>query len=166
MIKKLQGFLNIVLVLFVVVAIIYFVIASITNLFKKDIFIRKNELKNYVVEDKLVTTYSIFNNLEQCVSNLHEAMINQEYDGIYYIIGKNTKNTFSKEQIMNKLKEYRATYFGTMVNDEVVQLSLKKAYTTEAGYLIELTCNVSSEPLYMVVNIDFSEKTYTIDLVL
>lgn len=165
MIKKIQSYLNVVLVIFLIFGIIYFLINLIINMFRVDIQVKKDSLTEYITQDKLVTSYSLFNMLEECTSNLCEAFINEDYSEIYKIVGENTKKQHSKEEIISILTGYAKDILG--VEDIMAghTIWLNKAYELEKGYIAEIKSTYKEEPIYIIFNLDLYDLTYTIDLI-
>ena len=165
MIKKVQVYLNIVLVLFSIVAIIYFIGTWIVGLFKERNIVTKENLNNYIIEENLVTSYSLFNILEKCTTNLYEAMVNGSYNDIYTIVGSDTKANMSRDEIITLLKNYSTNIFGTADIMSGSSVTLKKVYTFEKKYIAEINSTFSQESLFIIYDIDLYNLTYKIDLI-
>lgn len=166
MINKIQSYLNIVLVIFLVFGIIYFLVNVVIDVFDDDIKITQETLNEYIVEDKLVTSYSLFNIVEEGVANLYETLINEKYVDVYKIVGKDTKKQYSKEEILNLLKDYSENTLGIKDVMSGHTIKLNKAYEISSGkYIAEIKSTYTQNPLYIIFNIDLYDLTYTIDLI-
>lgn len=165
MIKKIQSYLNVVLVLFVIFGIIYFLINLVIDMFRVDIQVKKDSLSEYTTQDKLVTSYSLFNMLEECTSNLYETLINENYSEVYKIVGENTRKQYSKEEIIWALTGYAKDILGVENLTQGHTIWLNKAYELERGYIAEIKSTYTEESMYIIFNLDLYDLTYTIDLI-
>lgn len=167
MIKKVQSYLNIVLVLFLAFGIVYFLVNLIIDAFKTETIISSETIVEYKKEDKVVTSYSLFNVIEECISNLYESLMNEKYTEIYEIVGKNTKKQYSKEEILSTLKDYSKNTFGIEDIMSGHTIKLNKAYEISSGkYIAEIKSTYTEKPLDIIFNVDLYESTYTIDLIM
>ncbi len=165
MIKKIQSYLNIVLILFAIVGIIYFVINVIIGMFKEEKIITKENLDEYITQDKLVTSYGLFNALEECTSNLLSTYMKEEYSEIYKIVGEKTKKAYSKDEIITILTKYAKDILNVQDIMSGNRIWLDKAYRIDDRYIAEIKSNYSEEALYLIFNLDTHSLTYTIDLI-
>lgn len=166
MIKKIQSYLNLVLILFAIVGVIYFVIALIANMFKTEKYVTDKNLNEYMVSENLVTSYSIFNLLEKCTSNLSEPLILQDYEAVYEIIGKKTKKQCSKEEILAKIANISENILGFNNIMEGHSIWLNKAYSMDNGYIAEIKSTYTEQTVHIIFNLDLYDLTYTIDLIM
>lgn len=165
MVKKIQLYLNIVLILFFVLAVIYFAVVFIINLFKEKEVITSNNLSEYIKQSEMVVNYYQFGIVENCMSNFYEAMLQEDYDSIYSIVGDVTKKNYPKNRIISELKNYRSI----LGIDDVLTGSdvwLDKAYVYKGDYIAKICNSKNDTQIYMIFNYDSRYMTYTIDLIM
>lgn len=111
MIRKIQSYLNIVLLLFAAFGVVFFIVKLVIGMFEEEVIIKKDNLGEYVVQERVVTSYNVFNYLEACLSNLLETYLTGEYSKVYVVIGEKTKHQFSQEEVISILEDYGKNFF-------------------------------------------------------
>ncbi len=163
---KFRKLINLAMIIIFVIGVIVLGLTLIISLLKEKIIVTKQNLSQYTTINKTVVNYSVFSALEECVANLYEGLVNEQYNDIYKLIGDNTKDTYRKSVIENEIKRYAKDVFGTADVMAGHTIKLKKAYVCGDSYLVEIASTYSSERVYMLINLDLYKYTYTIDLVM
>lgn len=165
MIKKIQSYLNIVLLLFALIGVIYFVITLVIDMFKTEEVISKENLESYITQDNLVTSHYVFGILEKCVDNMLETYKTGEYSQMYDVIGEKTRKRYSKDEITSILAEYGKNILGIENIEIGHRIWLNKAYLVDNSYIAEIKSTNSTESMYLIINLDQYDLTYTLDLI-
>lgn len=154
MIKKIQLYFNLILILIFVIAIIFFIYNSIVYMFHKPKAVRTSDIQEYVKEDNVVNDYGLFYTLEGCSTNFIEACMNEQYTDLYKLLYRGYNRIYSKSDLEKILKNYNKEYF---LNDYeegyyVAGNKLLMAYRYNDGYILKL--ETANEPLYLIVFYD------------
>ena len=164
--ERFKKLINAGIIILFIIGVLLVTLTLIINSLKEDVVITKQNLYQYTSANKMITSYSMFSSLEECVANLYEGLINEQYEDIYKLVGDTTKDYYTKTAIEKEIKRYATDVFGT---DDVMaghSIKLKKAYACGDSYLVEIVSTHSSEKVYMLINLDLYKYTYTIDLVM
>ena len=163
MIKKMQTYLNLVIIIFAIIAIFYFIFISIRNFFEVPERINMEEIKSYINDKNLVKDNTIYYNLKSCSENFALACVNQNYDDLYEILAEKYKKVYSKSEIKETLKKYNEYYF--IVVDEqglgAYYEYFKNAYLYENDlYIVEMSAGEQYKSLYLIIDMDESTGNY------
>lgn len=181
--KKIKeiGIVNLIVILFFIIALIYFIFFSISYYFNK-IFGNNTETEiiydyeneaNYSVETedenyktKLVTSYSNFFNIDDVLKSVFMHMANNQYDEIFSVFSERYKARFSnKEDAIVKM----TSFYNNNLNYETIYnkiSNLVEVYNVEnSNIYICYFKNKDNELKRIVLNVDFAESIYYIDYI-
>lgn len=168
------GIGNVLLIAVFLICLIYFVIYSIifytSKLFnnKVDIYYDYNNSIEYSVDSEndfykteLVTSNSIFYNIEDIIEVIISNLKNQKYDTVASIFSNDAKRNlkFSENQIEDKLKEFSEIYIS---NDKKCELTHVYYLNNTNIYICKIK-NSNGEEKQITLNVDFEELTYKIE---
>ncbi len=164
--EKFKKLINFGIITLFIIGLIIIILTLIINSLREKLVVTKQNLYQYTTANRTIVSYSIFSSLEECVANLYEALVNEQYKEIYKLVGDNTKDYYTKAAIEKEIRRCATDVFGT--NDVMSghSIKLKKAYACGESYLVEIVSTYSNEKVYMLINLDLYKYTYTIDLVM
>lgn len=141
MIDKIKTILTIALIVIVVFALGYSLVKTVIHSFEQPILVTMDNLKDYTVEENIVTSYSTFYFYEDCMNNFIEACEKEKYNELYDIYIKNYKKNQSKADIISELKNVKKILTPKDI-DEEIKCNLKNVYYCENNEcLAEITIN-------------------------
>jgi len=171
------GIVNIIVIFVFIIALIYFIIASV-GYYAKQLFSGPETVisydyqnsENYSIDSEneeykltKVLTYRIFYNLEDICKAIILNLNNGNYDAVYSILDKNYINQLGeKNDVISKLTKFA----GDNIDYEVTKvdyLLLDEAYNIDNSniYFCYLN-NKSGEKVKLVLDVDFTQKNYRI----
>ena len=156
MIDKAKNVLTIVLIVIFIIAVIYSLISVVVSLFSKPQLITSENIEQYVISENIVTGYNTFNFMEACVNNFMDACSQQKYEELYSIYIDKYKDTYSKEEIMNKLKNIGDKFNNSDI-DNKVEYKLATTYKAGEEYILEI--ELDDKILRMIFSETIDEQT-------
>lgn len=150
MIDKIKTILTIILVVILIFSIGYSIVRVIISAFEKPNLITLENIKEHLLEEKVITSYSTYYNFESCLNNLMQACNKEMYNELYNIYIDDYAKEHTKEQIINSLKNIKSMLTPKDM-DEEVKYSLDKLYSVDNQYLARVSINEN------IVYVVFSE---------
>lgn len=153
MIDKIKTLLTIALIVIVVCVIGYSLVNVIIQSVKEPVLITLDNIEEYISEEKIVTSYSVYYYYEACMKNFFEACEGEWYDELYEIYIKDYSKVQGKEKIISELKLLNEMLTPEDM-DEKVEYKLNKLYEYEDSYIAEL--HINDNLIYVL----FSESNF------
>ena len=147
MIDKVKNILTIILVVFIIVAIVYGIVNLIISAFQKPELITYENIDEYISEAEVVTNYSTYFFVEDCLENLIEGCMQDKYEKLYDIYIDEYTKEYSKSEIISKLKAIVARAKSSDI-DYTFEYNLNKVYSVNDQYLAEIT--IDGSKTYMI----------------
>ena len=155
MIDKTKNILSIILAIFIIFAIGYSLVTLLINAFEEPDIITADEVHLYTIESNIVTNYSVYYYLEDCLDNLVEATRQNKYDELYRLYIGEYKEEMTKDDVYAKLAKFS-------IND--TQYKLKKVYTAESLYILEYDLNGSTNYMFITLG-ELKDASYQFALI-
>ena len=140
MIEKTRKILTAIISAIVIIGVVYGVFALIINIFKEPDILTKDEIALHMIEENLVTNYTTFYFVSDCLDNLVEGAKRGLYNQLYEIHMKDYKKVISKEAVYAELKEFS-------VNG--AEYSIKAVYEKDGLYIVEYNLNGQTKTMLM-----------------
>lgn len=167
MLKKIQSYFNIVLVLFAIFGIGYFIFSVIKNKITVPERMTSKTIVESLTKENLVKSNQTFNNLDKCLSNFIEACVSEKYDELYDIMISNYKKIYSKSEAKKIFEEYKNNFLTSNDAEEYTDLegNLINAYKSDNGGYILVVENKTKSNMYLYVIFDDYLGTYNYALI-
>lgn len=160
----------------ILVGIVIMAVNSIKNLFAKPKLITYEDIKPYLVEEKLVKDYRRFYALDAVAGEVINEMayindnikLNNSVDlsKIKYILNDNYKKAYNDEQLSKYITKFiNENYTPKNENQYLITEGiLKRAYYFGTQYILEFE-NFDGEPIYLIVRLANADRRYYISFV-
>lgn len=160
--KEQSQVVNIAVIIFVIVAIIYGIITIVKNSMERPMPYTSNNIKEYIKEENLLKS-DYFYTLDAEVANFLEAVDKEMYFELYQILINNYNKIYSKSELTEILKGYKENIFiykstneNTKYNGHVVNV-----YTLDnSRYLVQL--DFDNNNFYLVFGTGLNKYNFTI----
>lgn len=160
--KEENSIMNIALIIFVVIAIIYGIVLILKNSFQKPIVYNSSNIQQYISDENLVKS-DYFYNLDTQVANFLEAVDKEMYFELYQILISNYNKIYSKNELTKILKKYKEEIFIYDANDLKLDYTghVINVYNIDKNrYLVQLDFNDGN--FYMILGMGRNKYNFTI----
>ena len=154
--------LNVVLFIFLVVAVIYGIILVVRNTSEKPTPYNSSNIKEYINEQNLVKS-DYFYSLDAEVANFLEAVDKEMYLELYQILIQGYNKIYSKGELTEILKEYKQNVFNYEGKNNLTKFDahLLNAYSIDGNkYLLQLDFN--NGEFYLILGNGRNKYNFTI----
>ena len=153
MLEKTRVFFTILLMLILIFAVGFSIVKIVMSWFEKPVLVTMDNVSKYLNDENVVTSYSTYYYLNDCLNNYIEACNQKKYDELYSLYMKDYMEQYTKDEVIAKLSELQWT---TGAMDKVIEYKLEKVYNLENDYLLYIT--LDGENLYLIFDTDSSRE--------
>jgi hypothetical protein len=129
MLDKIKSGLNLSIIFVFMIALIYFIVVSMINLFSpevnKSINITTENINIYTSDAEIVTNYTTFFNVEAIIQNIIMNLNKENYQEIYSAFSTQAKQNISKDYFMKNVAKYVNDNFKYSFEEDVDEIGYK-----------------------------------------
>lgn len=161
-INKVQKYVNILILLFLVIAFVYFVGIKITEVFKKVDKLTYTTLQEKFSSTTLVTDYNQFYTIDGILSQFIVACQNEKYSELYDVMVEKYKKTYSLSEAKEILEGYRQNNFYKPGNENYYESQgrLKSIYMIDDLYILIFN-DINGNEMYLAIQMGSSKYKFT-----
>ena len=155
MLDKIKNILTILLVVLIAFAVVYSIVKLIISATKEPTLLTSDKLYEYKEKGQIVTNYSTYYFLNDCLENFIIACEQEKYEELYKLYIDDYKKQYTKDEVIEKLKSIPVRHGYNSIDDQT-QYNLRTLYLINNEYLLETVVN--GQTFYLVFRVDETGK--------